>query len=62
MLVSLHPKCHGIKWVDLVSLSTMTQIAFFFEAERGNPIIKSIEIKFHFYVGISKGLNSPIGH
>jgi len=38
----------GRKWVDLVSRSTITQMAFFSEAERGNPMMKSIEIEFYF--------------
>jgi len=46
------------KWVDLVSLSTITQIAFFLEAEMGNPMMKSIEMESHFQVGISNGLSS----
>jgi len=37
-----------------VSRLTITQIAFFFETERGNPVMKSIEIESHFQVGISK--------
>jgi len=49
----------SIKRADFVSLSTRTQIAFFLEAERSNPIIKSINIESHFQVGISKGLSSP---
>jgi len=53
--------CVGRKWVDLVSLSIITQIAFFLDAERGKPMKKSIETESHFQVGISSGLNSPMG-
>jgi len=35
----------GRKWVYLVSPSTITWMAFFFEAERGNPVTKFIETK-----------------
>ena len=52
----------AMNWADLVNISTITQITFFFEAERGNPITKSIKIVSYFNLGISKGLNSPTGH
>jgi len=37
-------------------------LPFFFEIERGKPIVKSMEMESHLQVGISKGLNSPTGH
>ena len=54
--------CIGRKSADLVRLSTTTQLAFFLEAEMGNPMMKSIEIESHFQVGIASGLNPPMGH
>jgi len=36
-------------------------MAFFFEVDRGNPMTISIEIEFHFQVGISNVHNSPTG-
>jgi len=38
----------GRKWADLVSLSTIAQIAFFLKAERGSPMMESMEIESHF--------------
>ena len=43
------------KWADLVSQPTTIQMAFLVEAERGNPMMKSIEIEPYFQVGIFKG-------
>ena len=37
-------------------------MAFFLEAESGNLMIKYIEIKSYFQVGISKGLGSSTKH
>ena len=60
--LSIHQvSCMGWKWANLVSLSTMTKIAFFLEAERGNPMMKSIEIESHFQVGTSSSPNCPTG-
>jgi len=46
----------------MVSLSIMTEMIFLFEALRGNPTMKSMEIESHFQVAISSGLSSPTGH
>ena len=51
----------GKKWTDLVSQSTITQMTFFFEAERGNPMTMSFDTESHFQVGISNGHKSPTG-
>jgi len=48
----------GIKWAYLISLSTITQMTFLLEIDRGNPMMRSIEIESHFYVGISNNLSS----
>jgi len=49
VLASLYFKCHElVKWTDMTSPSTMTQIAFFFEAKKVNPMMKSIEMESHF--------------
>jgi len=44
-----------------MSVSTISQMTFPFEAKRGNPMMKSIEIESHFNVKISKGHNSHVG-
>jgi hypothetical protein len=48
-----------MKWVVLVSLSTITQIEFFFLAVRSKPTMKSIIMSSHFHIGINKGWNIP---
>jgi len=45
----------GRKWADLVIRSNITHLTFFFDAERGNPMTKSIEMGRHFQEEISKG-------
>ena len=51
----------AIKWANLVKSVHDHPVAFFFEAERDNPITKSIEIESYFQVGISQDLSSPTG-
>jgi hypothetical protein len=48
-----------MKWVILVSLSTITQIESFFLAIRGKPTMKSILISSHFHMGIDNGWSTP---
>jgi len=50
----------GIKWADLASVSTLTQMALFFIGIRGNPMKSSIEIESHFWVRIFESLSSPL--
>jgi hypothetical protein len=45
----------------LVSLSTITHIESYPFEVRGNPVIKSILISFHYQSGIFNGYNSPAG-
>jgi hypothetical protein len=48
-----------MKWVVLVSLSTITQIESFFLAVRGKPTMKSILMSSYFHMGIDKGWSTP---
>jgi hypothetical protein len=42
-----------------VSLSTITQMDYFFLAVRDKPKMKSILMSSHFHVGIDKGWSTP---
>jgi len=61
-LSTFHVSWIGRKWANLVSQSTMTQMAFFLVAESSEPIMKSIEIESYFQERVYKGLSSPKGH
>lgn len=51
MLLSLYVDLTGIKCASLVNLSTTTIMESCFLVFMGSPIIKSIEITFHFHYG-----------
>jgi hypothetical protein len=51
----------GMKWADLLSLSTTTMMASFCLVEFGNPVMKSLEMVSHFHSGIGRGCNNLAG-
>ena len=51
----------AIKWVVLVSQSTVTQMESNPPWEQGNLVLKYIVTQSHFYFGISRGPSSPAG-
>jgi hypothetical protein len=59
--IALQVDLTGIKWADLLNLSTTTMMASFYLVEVGNLVMKSMEIVSHFHSGIVRGCNNPAG-
>jgi hypothetical protein len=51
----------GMKWTDLVKLSTMTHIESYPREVRGKPTMKYMQMFSHFHSGILKGCRFPVG-
>jgi hypothetical protein len=58
---TLYVMVMGMKWVDLVKRSTMTHIELYPHEVRGKPMMKSMQMFFHFHLGILKGYRFPVG-
>jgi hypothetical protein len=48
-----------MKWAVLVSISTITQIEYFFLPVKGKPTMKYILMSSHFHLGIDNGWSTP---
>ena len=56
--IALQVDLTGIKWVDLLNLSTTTMMASFCLVDVGNPVMKSMEMVSHFDSEIGRGCKS----
>jgi hypothetical protein len=59
--IALQVDLTGIKWADLLNLSSTTMMASFCLVEVGNPVMKSMEMVSHFHSGIGRGCNNHVG-
>jgi hypothetical protein len=53
--IALQVDLTGIKWADLLNLSTTTMMVSFCLVDVGNPMMKSMEMVSHFHSGIGRG-------
>jgi hypothetical protein len=59
--IALQVDLTGIKWADLLNLSTTTMMASFCLVDVGNPVMKSMEMVSHFHFGIGRGCKNSAG-